>query len=619
MIFIAQYGWKIRTYKAATIVGKNLGIRDRYDYTSAMLHHSLFTRWLQNNGMQTNKADDSTRDIICMDFQFGLRSYEEEKKHIREMRKTANKIEDEEEKAEKLRTIDEIEQRADQNKHLYKKMSKADIREYLYINGADITYSHLDKKNNTVVDDETIHYKMLYRSPSKAKAGMSLWIREELYDKAYEWMTMGIGARMPLHGAKIVELAAYQSLSASAIEATFQLDIDSVLLIRDQESMFHTTADIVRVEDYETYVNVENPDTGKKEAKLVTKKKCVVRREETDVVNVAWDGQALIEPSALPDGYETAGMALLRNRFFKACAFKTRIQQFFRDYCEEHGLDYETFEVTDYFGKKHLAKNIKMIVSENGTKFKKFSDLLGGDFESAYEYWKERVREDGCIWGIVKRDHTSKLGDVQRLSYQGINSLPTTKDDIFKITENSVQYVESLKFDNDEYIRFLRKNANIINSYDMFADLYEQNPGIANTKFFRFNRSKIINDYVSTLKKGKITVNGDNLTVLGNPYGQLLHVVGEDWTTDPTLRPEEGTIQVYTKRFEDGEYLCGIRYPENSANNIAYYHNIKHTFMDRYFEFSDNILAVNCIQTDVQARMNGMDSTSGSVIRKLIA
>ena len=82
---IGQYGWKIRNYKAATVYGKNIGIRDRYDFTEAMLHHSLFTGWLRKNGMKTDKHDESTRDIICMDFQFGLRSYEEEMDHLKQI------------------------------------------------------------------------------------------------------------------------------------------------------------------------------------------------------------------------------------------------------------------------------------------------------------------------------------------------------------------------------------------------------------------------------------------------------------------------------------------------------------------------------------------------------
>ena len=602
---MGQYGWRIHNYKAATIVGRNLGVRDRYDFTPAMLHHSLLTRWLQANGMKTDKNDEATRDIICIDFQFGLRSYEEEKKHIKEMKKAAEKLEDEDKKAEKLATISDLEKKVEERKHLYRKMSKDKIREYLYVNGADITYTHLNKKTGEIVEDETIHYKMFYRNPSKAKQGNCMFLREELYDKAYEWITMGIGPKLPEHNAKIVEISAYAPLTASAIEGSFVMDVDDVLILNDQDSYFNTIADIVRVDDYETYEQVTDPDTGKKSTKLVTKKKCVVHREQTDVRNTIWDGMSLIEASVLPGWCN--GMALLRNHFSKACAFKTEIQKFFIDYCQEHGIDYETYELTDMFGHKHLAKNIKMITTNNMCKFLKFSDLIGGDKSSAYEYWCNRVRADGCVWGIVKTDHPSKLGATQQLSYQHINSLPCSKDEIYRITETSVDYVESLKFDNEQFVEYLRRNANIINSFDMFADLYEWNPDIANSRFFRFNKSIIIKDYVARLKKGKITVSGDNLTVCGNPYALLMYCVGEDWNDDPTLKPEEGVIQVYTPRFEDGEYLCGIRNPHNSPNNLGYFKNVRHPLMEKYFDFSPNIMAVNCICTDVQARQNGED------------
>ena len=144
----------------------------------------------------------------------------------------------------------------------------------------------------------------------------------------------------------------------------------------------------------------------------------------------------------------------------------------------------------------------------------------------------------------------------------------------------------------------------------MLADLYAWNHDFENSRMWKVDKSRIINSYVSRLRKGKITVPGDNLTVCGNPYALLLHAVGENWNNDPTLRPEDGVIQVYTTRFYDGEYLCGIRNPHNSANNLGYFKNVCHPLMEEYFEFSNNIMAVNCIHTDIQARMNGEDFDS---------
>ena len=557
-----------------------------------MLHHSLFTRWLRNNGMKTDKRDESTRDIICIDFQFGLRSYKEELAHIDKMRKNAEGDE------EKLKRISEIQDGVESKKHLYKKISKDEIRKIFYENGVPITYNRIDKKTGEIIS-ETVRYKMLYRNPSKAKQGNCMFIREELYDKAYEWITMGIGPRLPKHNAKIVEISAYAPLSSSAIEGTVNIPVNDVLILNDQDSFFRTIADVVETEDYE--VTLRNGEKA-------TKKKCVVNRREVDVKNTLWDGMALMDTSVMPEWCN--GMALLRNHFFKACAFRSRIQNFFRDYCAEHNIDYETYTICDMFGNNHLAKDIKIITTDNAIKWKKFIDLIGGTLPEAHKYWCERVRLDNNVWGIVKTDHVSKLGDVQQMSYQMLNTLPCSKEDIEKIAQTSIDYVNLLKSDNNEFEKFLRKNATAVNHYEMLADLYNWNHDFENSKMWKVDKSKILNQYVGRLRKGKITVSGDNLTVCGNPYALLLYTVGEDWEQDPTLRPDDGVIQVYTKRFADGEYLCGIRNPHNSSNNLGYFVNVVHPLMEKYFEFSGNIMAVNCIHTDVQARMNGEDSNN---------
>ena len=232
---------------------------------------------------------------------------------------------------------------------------------------------------------------------------------------------------------------------------------------------------------------------------------------------------------------------------------------------------------------------------------------MGGTLPAAYGYWKRVVNEDGSYFGIVKTDHVSKLGSVQQMSYQMVNSLPCSRLDVKNIAQTTIDYVEQLKKDPDAFNEYLKKNSTAVNHYEMMSALYEHNPDFANSAWFRREKRLIINAYVSRLRSGKITVEGDNLTVCGNPYALLLHAVGEDWRTDPTFAAEPGTIQCYTKRFGDGEYLGAFRSPQNSPNNILYLHNVHSTIFSRYFEFSENIIAVNCIGTDVQSRANGMD------------
>lgn len=604
---MSEFGIKIKNIKAGTLYEYNLGVRDRLDYTDAMFNNSLFSNYIINKGLSVYKGE-STRDIVCLEFDFGSKSYEEKVQQIETLIKKANE--------KSLERLNEILNTVHENKDKFVKKSMEEIRDEYYQNGVSIDYVTRDK-NGAIKKTQTIHYKMLFRTPSKAKVGQSIFINEKYYKTAYEWLTMGLGNKMNKKKAKIVEMSAYAPLTTSTIVGNIHIPVEDILILKDQDSYFQTMANIVRAEEYfvekkvidteKTEINKQKALSQGKKPKRVFKKirvptkKCVVHKENVNLKNTLWDGMGLVETSIMPKYVN--GMMLLRNHFFKMCGFRTNLQQFLKDWCFENNVDYETFEIEDMFGVKHLAKNIKVITTDNAIKWKKFTELMG---DNPYKYWCDRIKADNSIFGIVKTDHKSKLGNVQQMSYQMVNSLPCSKDEIKELAQYSVEYVEKLKQDNDEFEKFLRLNANEINHYEMMADLYNQNKDFANSKWFRTEKRKIIFAYVGKLRKGKITVNADNLTMCGNPYALLLYAVGEDWTKDPCFKQEQGTIQCYTTRFNDGEYLCGIRSPQNSPNNICYLKNTYSKEMRKYFPFSDNIVAVNCIGTDLQDRTNGL-------------
>lgn len=585
---MSEFGIKIKNISAGMLYDVNLGTRDYFTYTDAMFNNSLFSFFLQKNGLNVYKGE-STRDVICLDYEFGSRSYDNE--HAR-LEKLFNETD-----GDSKERIKQALQKVEARKDLYNEKSRDEIREYFYENGVDVTYKR--KRRDGTIKEETIHYEMLFRTSAKAKLGQVIFINSKLYDIAYDWLTIGLGKKMKYNNAKIVEMSAYAPLTTSTIVGTIYIPVENILILKDQDSFFETMTNVVKAEEY-------TDKNGR------TQKKCVVVEEKRQVKNTLWDGMALIEADSnylnLPSYIN--GMALLRNHLFKACAFKSNIQKFFQDWCEINNHDYNTYQVQDMFGKWHYLKDIKIITTDNAIKWKKFQELMGSNITEAYEYWCEKIHADGDIWGIVKTDHPSKLGQYQQLSYQMINTLPCTKDNVKDIAQISIDYIELLKRDNDEFEKFLRKYANEVNHYEMLADLYAQNHEFGNSKFFRYEKKEIIKQYVFRMRKGKIMVNGDNLTVCGNPYALLLYSVGEDFEKEPTLSQESNCIQCYTKRFNNGEYLAAFRNPHNSPNNVCYLHNVYSEEMDKYFEFSQNIMAVNCIHTDIQDRANGCDFDS---------
>ena len=582
---MSQYGLKILNYNVGSIWGVSQGTRYAYDTTPAMLTNSLFLDYMKDNGLKIHK-ESSTRDIICINFEYGARTFKDEMKHLKEIAKKA-RIEYKQAKSQghqaqinkaykKRKSIEQLYKNAVENENKYIKKTKEELRIEYYTNGVEIRYPKYNSKTKQM-EYEWVKYVQLYRSPGKAKKGSCIFIRKGLYKKAHDFLTMGI--KIPKKNSPIVEIGAYQSLITSTIEGKVRIPPENILVVKDVESTFST--------------NVVSIETN-------SNKQCIsILKENYEVCNVLFDGQALIDESIFPlwgDGY-----VLLRQHFFKAAAFCTKIQKYFRDY---FGDDYETATVTDMWGNQHLAKDIKMITTDNACKWLKFKDIT-------YEYWSEKVHELSDEFGIVKTAHKSKMGDMQRMSYQMVNAMSVDiMDDVLQETRD---YIHRLKNDVEVFFDFIRRKSNFMTDYEVLIALYEHNPNFINTDYFRDRRKKIIHDYVTDIRTGHIVQNGDNLVLVGSPYALLLHSVGEDVESDPTFEVEENTIQCWTARFNDGEYLAEFRSPFNSCHNLGYLHNHYHPYWDKYFNFGKQIIAVNTQHTDFEDRNNGSDFDSDSI------
>ena len=417
---------------------------------------------------------------------------------------------------------------------------------------------------------------MLYRTPGKAKKGSCMFINEELYDIARDFLYMGI--KLPEENSPIVEMGAYSSLITSSIVDKIQIEPENILILKDVDSFFKTKV-----------VSVETDED----------KHCIAKTiEDYRLKNTLFDGQALIDFSIFPEWAD--GYILLRHHLTKMAAFCSNIQLFFKDY---FGGQYDTAIVTDMWGNKHYAKDIKMITTDNAIKWLKF--------DVTYEYWCNKVHENDCMFGIVKTAHQSKLGEVQRMSYQMINALDNSIMD--NVVKCSIDYIEKLKTDDNEFLKYLHDNSNFSNDYEVLIALCEQDRDFIRSEYFRDRKRKIIETYILNFKNGKIIQNADNLVIVGSPYAMLLHAVGDNVENDDTFKCEEGTIQCYTKRFKNNEYLACFRNPFNSKNNMGYLHNIYHDKFDKYFIFGKQIIAINMIHTDFQDRNNGSDQDSDSI------
>ena len=571
---LSKYGLKIKNFSCGILYEYNLGLREHLSYTNAMFTNNLLSYYLVDNGLKVSK-DGRTRDIIGINFDCGSKTYEDTRKRVLKSIEARKDEIEEHDNDDRLQSLYSLLDTIDANKDLYVKKSKEEIREEFYKNGVDIVYTTRDKEGN-IKAQQKVHYKMLYRSTGKAKIGSCMFISQRLYKKARDFIYMGL--KMPKRNSPIVEASAYVSLIASSIVDRIQINPRNILVLNDVDSFFKTKV-----------VSIETDDDKHCYAKDI---------DNYEVKNTLFDGQSLIDSSIFPSWGN--GYILLRHHMCKTAAFKCNIQDFFRDY---FGDDYESAVVVDMFGNEHRAKDIQLITTDNAMKWLKF--------DVSYDYWCDRVNMNNNMFGIVKTAHKSKLGDVQRMSYQMINSLDIEIMDNVSVV--SKDYITALKGDNDVFLQYLRENANFANDFDVLVALCEQNGDFVRCDYFLERKKKIIRNYINRYKTGKVIQQGDNLVMVGSPYAMLLHAVGEDVENDDTFKTISGAIECYTKRFEPNTQLAGFRSPHNGKNNILSLYNVSSQKLDKYFDIGEQCVAVNCIHTDLQDRANGCDFDSDSI------
>lgn len=551
---MGKYGLKIKNFEAAVLYEYNLGLRTSMSMTDAMLSNSLLLDFLEKNGLEDYKGK-STRDVICIKFSFGCNDFKTNLDRLEEQIDKGS--------CENIEYLEELKDKLKANKELYSKITAQELRTKFYTEGVDVMWT--DKKKT-----KKIHYKMLYRSTGKAKEGSCMFINERLYDKTVRWMRMGI--ELPEHNAPIVEIGAYSSLVGSGIVNRIKIDPKNILVLKDVDSYTKTAV-----------ISIETDENKHSFAKKI---------ENYPLKNTMFDGQALIDSSIFPEWGE--GYILLRHHFFKAAAFNSEIQLFMKDY---FGDEYDTAEVTDMFGRKMKAKDVLLITTDNALKYLKF--------DVSFEYWSDWVRENGCEFGIVKTAHPSKLGELQRMSYQMVNALDMRKMD--SVIKTSLEYIDRLKRDDDFFLDYLRRNANFANDFEVLVALVENDRDFLDSDYFRERRNYVLKNYAMNFKNGRLLQNADNLVIVGSPYAMLMHSVGDDPLSDPTFEVEDVAIQCWTERFEDDEYLAEFRSPFNSLNNLGYLHNKKCKHLERYFNIGRQCIAVNMNGTDFQSRNNGSD------------
>ena len=457
-----------------------------------------------------------------------------------------------------------------------------EIREQLYTHGFDI---------------DGIHYVRYKRSAGSSRDGRCLFIAEPLYADMMAWSACGLSADSVSDQAS---WQAYIALTLSSIESTIRLPKKAILIIPDKVSRFTTKAVCVK----------EDAEEG-----------LTATEEETEIENVIWDGEALLDVSEFERaGYADKGMMLLRNRFFKTCAFNTNLQKWFAD----NGIT--TVGQLAGYTTARKVDDIKLVITESSLKYLKFMPK-GMSLGKAFKSWLDNLYEGKTIssFGVVKTDKYPSLmhGNMAYTNYQLINTLGINGAGLGQLLEQSFEYLGRIQND-PMYLRFHISSKSYLDSIDgddlmfenyrrrVMLDMLNRTPLFAGTDFYKNLRSDVVKRFKEKLKQGRIAVAGNYETIFGNPYEFLCAVIDKSYEpTEPLLLSGE---QVYTTRFETGITLACVRSPHITMGNLFLGNNTACDEIDKYFNLTENIICVNAIGNNIQQRLNGCDYDSDSML-----
>ncbi|MHC1746930.1 MAG: hypothetical protein AB9856_00900 [Cellulosilyticaceae bacterium] len=452
-------------------------------------------------------------------------------------------------------------------KHKNKDFNVKGIRENLYLKGFEL---------------DEVKYVQYKRSSSKARTGSTLFIREDLYQKMISWSRQEMQF-IEDEEVDIASLRAYESLTLSGLDTDtetkniIEIKPNQILLIKDiKDCYFDTKASV----------------TKEIEGEIIT------QEEDISISNNIFDGQCLLDHTIFNKAKRAnKGMMLLRNRFFKGCAFNTNISKFY------NSSKIQT--VTDIFGNVHKASDIKLIITPSCLKLFKFAYKIGGE-KQAYSKWLD----DLGLFGIVKSEHENYKKGINRLAYQHINSLPLNKSQIKELVADEVEYISNLKNDIHTFKEHISIN-NTSPKRQMMLDLLDKNSDFVDCTIFKEYRENEIESYINQVKKGKIHIaKADYMVLVSNPFEMLKATIGKFDKEDAILKGKE----VYCSLFEDGEELAGFRNPHICQGNTLYCTNKHDKKFDTYFNFTGNIMIINTIDNDILDRLQGADMDSDTCL-----
>lgn len=301
-----------------------------------------------------------------------------------------------------------------------------------------------------------------------------------------------------------------------------------------------------------------------------------------------------MDESLFVGNYADKHMLLLRNKFFKSCAFRTKLQKWLKD----KSITLDNLKSRGFFTLAGDIKQIVMVTTPNSLKYLKFAGKLNG---KNIRKWMENV---SSTFGVVKWDRGTRFfhGRMVQSSYQLLNTLGLTKKQVGQLLQPSIEYISLIRKDID-FMRYHFTDAfarekddkeqerpdGLVERADVIFTLLHKCPYFDETELYANFRYDVVASLKDRLKCGHILLNGTNATLFGNGSELLKYIAGEQVTSEL----KKG--QIRCERFENGAKLLCARSPYITMGNLYCVENNLEGGIWDYFDLGENIVCVNAI------------------------
>lgn len=446
------------------------------------------------------------------------------------------------------------------------------LREHFYSNGFNTNGTHY------------VRYK---RSAGSSREGTCLFIDERLYKYMTKWSECGLKSQSDL-----ASWESYRALSLSGIKGTIEIPLNGILFVPDYKSTFKDEVVSVEIQDG----------------------KLTAQTKQTQITNDIWDGESLLDESLFAGKYADRHMLLLRNKFFKSCAFKTKLQKWIKD----KGIILANMKARGFITLATDISQIVMVTTPNSLKYLKFVGALS---DKNIRKWTENVNS---AFGVVKWDKRTKYfgGKLVQSSYQFLNTLGLNVQQAEQLLQPSIDYISLIRKDID-FMRYHFTDAfarecdgeekqeradGLAERADVIFTLMHKCPHFDETELYSNFRDDVVKGLKERLKRGHILLNGTNATLFGNGTELLKYIAGEEVTS------ELKNGQIRCERFENGVKLLCARSPHITMGNLCLVENNTDGEIWDYFDLDENIVCVNAINENIQQRLNGCDYDSDTML-----